>query len=286
MSHSVKKVRIQWQFNMVFNFCDIFLMWIDTHCHPYFEPYTGREGEIIGPARGAGVTKMIAIGCDSKSNRQALALTENFDGVFAVLGVHPTELHDFTDEEVAFLRAQAGRARAQGSCAGGKIVAIGEIGLDYFHNKYSPAEQERVFRAQIVLARELDLPCVIHSRDSAEDTLRILLDEKVTRAVFHCYSYDLAFARRLWEKGYYTSFTGIVTYPNARAVQEVAAAAPEDMFFLETDCPFLPPQSKRGQVNQMSYLIEIGEKVAELRGCSVSEIADLTTRNAERWFGI
>ncbi|MFA5855709.1 MAG: TatD family hydrolase [Candidatus Gracilibacteria bacterium] len=255
-------------------------MWIDTHCHPYFEPYTGREGEIIGPACGAGVKKMIAIGCDSKSNRQALALTENFDGVFAAVGVHPTELHDFTDEELAWMRKTCSREQTK------KIVAIGEIGLDYFRNKYTPAEQERVFRAQIALARELDLPCVIHSRDSAEDTLRILLDEKVTRAVFHCYSYDLAFAKRLWDKGYLTSFTGIVTYPNARAVQEVAAAAPEDMFFLETDCPFLPPQSKRGQVNQMSYILEIGEKVAELRGCSATEIARVTTRNAERWFRI
>jgi len=260
-------------------------MWIDTHCHPYFEPYTGREGEIIGRARAAGVTKMIAIGCDAKSNRQALALTENFDGVFAALGVHPTELHDFTDEELAFLRAQA-RARAQGNRAGGKIVAIGEIGLDYFRNKYTPEEQERAFRAQIALARELDLPCVIHSRDSAEDTLRILLDEKVLRAVFHCYSYDLAFAKKLWERGYYTSFTGIVTYPNAAAVQEVVRAVPDDMFFLETDCPFLPPQSKRGQKNEMAYVVEIGEKVAELRGSSVKEVERLSTANAERWFGI
>ncbi|MFA5793048.1 MAG: TatD family hydrolase [Candidatus Gracilibacteria bacterium] len=251
-------------------------MWIDTHCHPFSESYEN-PAQVVRRAEKAGVGKIISVGYTKEANRLTLEMAEKFPSIFAVLGIHPSECDDLSDEEISWMREKSKSP---------KVVAIGEIGLDYFRNKFSPEKQEEVFRKQIRLAKELALPCVIHSRDSGEETLKILIDEKLEKAVFHCYSYDLDFARKVWERGYYTSFTGIVTYPKADGLRDVVKAVPEDLFFVETDCPYLPPQSKRGQVNEMAYIVEIYEKIAELRGVSAEELAKTCEKNVKQSFGI
>ncbi len=219
---------------------------------------------------------MIAIGCDKKTNRQSLALAEKYDFMFATMGIHPADAPDDLDEaEMDFIRANKD-----------KIVAVGEIGLDYHHMSLSKEKQAENFRIQIRLAKELDLPIVVHSRDAAEDTLQILIEEAAEKVVFHCYAYDLAFAKKVWERGYYTSFSGVVTYKNAAGIQDAAKHAPSDLFMIETDSPFLAPQSIRGRRNDMSYVIEVGKKVAELRGEAPEKIAQCTANNAESFFGI
>ena len=219
---------------------------------------------------------MVIVGCDKKTNRQVLEMSEKYDFMFATMGVHPADAPDDLDEEeINFIRAHKD-----------KIVAVGEIGLDYHHMSMSKEKQAENFRIQIRLAKELDLPIVVHSRDAAEDTLQILIEEEAKKVVFHCYTYDLEFAKKVWGHGYYTSFSGVVTYKNAASIQEAAKHAPLDLIMIETDCPFLAPQSIRGQRNDMSYVIEVGEKVAELRGEPAEKIAEATAKNAERFFGI
>ncbi len=250
-------------------------MWVDTHCHPYFKHFDADREAIIRASFDSGVKKMIVIGCDIETNRKSLELAGKYDFIFATLGIHPTECDDLTDEEIDFIRANSG-----------KIVGIGEMGMDYHHNTFSKEIQEETFRKQIRLANEFDLPCIVHSRDAKEDTLRILLDEKAKKVVFHCYSYDYEFAKKVWNEGYFTSFSGVVTYDNAKDIQEAAQKGPLDLFLLETDCPFLPPASIRGKRNDMTYVKEVGEKIASLRKMKPEVIAITTTKNAENLFKI
>lgn len=250
-------------------------MFVDTHCHPYFKHFDADRDEVIQRAFDAGVQKMIVVGCDIETNRKALELAEKYDFMFATLGVHPTECDDLTDEEIAFIRANANR-----------VVAIGEMGMDYHHNSFPKEIQEETFRKQIRIANEFDLPCVVHSRDAAQDTLRILLDERAKKVIFHCYSYDYEFAKKVWTAGYYTSFSGVVTYDNAKDIQEAATKGPLDLFLVETDCPFLPPASIRGKRNDMSYVKEVVGKIAYLRKISPDAVAEATEKNAINLFGI
>ena len=193
---------------------------------------------------------MIVVGCDIETNRKSLELAEKYDFMFPTLGVHPTECDNLTDEEIEFIRANSA-----------KIVGIGEMGMDYHHNKFSKEIQEETFRKQIRLANEFDLPCVVHSRNAAEDTLRILLDEKAKKPFFIVILTITNLLKKVWTAGYYTSFSGVVTYDNAKDVQEAAAKGPLDLFLIETDCPFLPPASIRGKRNDMSYVKEVAEKL-------------------------
>ncbi|MEK9159106.1 MAG: TatD family hydrolase [Patescibacteria group bacterium] len=252
-------------------------MWTDTHAHPFAKAFSQDREEVIERAREAGVSRLIVVGFDHETNRQALKLAEDYDFMWATLGVHPCETGDLTDEEFKWIRTNAAHPR---------VVALGEMGLDYHHMSSPKDVQKECFRKQVRLAKELDLPCIVHSRDAAEDTLALLLEEGAKKVVFHCYSYDLDFARRVWAAGYYTSFSGVVTYPQAQAIQEAAAKGPIEQILVETDCPFLAPQSIRGKRNEMAYTVEVGEKVAELRGEKPEVIAAATTANAVRLFGV
>lgn len=252
-------------------------MWIDTHCHPFSDSLRAEEGEAFVRAREAGVSQFIVVGYDPSANLDVLRLIDSHADVWGAVGIHPCEADVMSGEALALLREQAAHAR---------IVAIGEMGLDFYHKDTTPEVQEAAFRRQIQLANELDLPCIVHSRDAAEDTLRILLEEKAKRAIFHCYSYDADFGRKVWEAGYFTSFSGVVTYPSAKPIQEAARVAPADLILTETDCPWLAPQSMRGKRNEMAYVKEIGEKVAELRGVSPEALAQQVMKNAERVFDL
>ncbi len=252
-------------------------MWIDTHCHPFSKPFEGDRDAVIQRAREAGVEKMIVVGFDHETNRQALKLAEQYDFMWATLGVHPCECGDLTEEEEKWIRETAVHPR---------VVALGEMGLDYHHMSSPKEVQKECFRRQVRLAQELDLPCIVHSRDAAEDTLALLLEEGAKKVVFHCFSYDYEFAKRVWAAGFYTSFSGVVTYPQAKNIQEAAANGPLELFLVETDCPYLAPQSIRGKRNEPAYVVEVGEKVAELRGVEPEVIAEATTKNAVTLFGL
>lgn len=246
-------------------------MWIDTHCHPFDKRFEGEVDAMLERARAAGVSKMISVGYNPEANRSSLKIAEKYDDVYTTLGVHPCDCR-FLDEEIDWMRGVAKE--------NDKVVAVGETGLDYHHMSYPKEEQERVFRAQIQLAKELGLPLVVHSRDAAEDTLRVLLDEGAEKVIYHCYPYDYEYAKKVWGQGWFTAFGGIITYPKSHEVQEAAQRGPLDLMLVETDCPYLPPQSHRGKRNEVAYVVEAGEKLAELRGISADEVAEKTTANA------
>lgn len=252
-------------------------MWIDTHCHPFVNATLEEQEELLIRARAAGVSQMIVVGFDKVGNREALRMANAHEGVFAAVGVHPCECSALTDEEELFIREAAKNP---------KVVAIGEMGMDFFHKDFPKEVQEETFRRQIRLANELNLPCIVHSREAAEDTLRILLDEKAKRAIFHCYSYDYEFAKKVWAAGYYTSFSGVLTYPNAKPIQEAAAKGPLDLMLIETDCPWLAPQSMRGKLNEMAFVGEVGRKLAELRGENLEKIQKALIENTKKIFAI
>ena len=226
-------------------------------------------------ARAAGVSKMLVVGFSHETNRQALDFTSGREGVWAAMGIHPCDTVELTEAELSFIREAA---------LAGKIVAIGETGLDYHHMKSTPAEQEEAFRLQIRLAKELNLPVIVHSRDAAEDTLRILLDEKAERVIFHTFSYDYEFAQRVWNAGFYTSFSGVLTFPSAEALRDVCRRGPLDQFLIETDSPYLAPQAFRGQRNEIAHVSEVGKKMAELRGLSEEGLAKALEANFRRLF--
>ena len=251
-------------------------MWIDTHCHPFAKAFDGEQNEVFDRARKAGVTQFIVVGFDKDSNPKALEIAEIREDCLATLGVHPCDCSDLDEDYLAWIRSEAS--------SNDKVVAIGEMGLDYHHMKFSKEEQAECFRQQIRLANELDLPCIVHSRDAAEDTLKILLEEKAKKVVFHCYSYGLEFGKKVWEQGYYTSFSGVLTYKNAKDIQEAAKHAPDDLILVETDCPYLAPQSIRGKRNEMAYVSEIGEFLAELRGVKPQQLASVLAENYSRFF--
>ncbi len=251
-------------------------MWIDTHCHPFDKRFGRDRGEMLQRARDAGVGKMIAVGYNSWANRRVLEMAEKYDFMWAALGVHPCDCQ-FWDEEKDWIREMAG---------GDRVVAIGEAGLDYHHMRHSEEEQERVFRGQIGLAKELGMPLVVHSRDAGEETLAVLMDEGAERVILHCFTYDLALAKKAWDKGYFTAFGGVVTYPKAREVQEAARECPLELMLVETDCPYIATQKHRGKRNEVAYVVEVGEKIARLRGVESLELAEKTTRNAEGVFDL
>jgi len=251
-------------------------MWIDSHCHPFSKAFDKDRDEVIQRARKAGVSKMIVVGYNQSGNRAAIKMAEDHPDMWATIGVHPCDCGELTDEELNWMRGTAQ--------SNDRVVAIGEMGLDYHHMKASKEVQEEVFRKQIRLAKELDLPCVVHSRDAAEETLAILIDEEADKVIFHCYSYGYEFGKKVWAQGYYTSFSGVVTYPQAPDVQEAAAKAPDELFLIETDCPYLAPQTVRGKRNEMAYVVEVGKKVAELRSVSEEELANQVMKNLTALF--
>lgn len=252
-------------------------MWIDSHCHPFSKSFDEDRAEVIARAREAGVSKMIVVGYSKDGNRSALKMAEENEDMWAAVGIHPCDCEELTDSELDWMREASKNER---------VLAIGEMGLDYHHMSSPKDVQAEVFRKQIRLANELKLPCIVHSRDAAEDTLAILIEEKAQKVVFHCYSYGYEFAKKVWAQGYYTSFSGVVTYPKATDVQEAAANAPAELILIETDCPYLAPQSHRGKRNEMAYVVEVGKKVAELRGVSNEELAEQVMGNLACLFGV
>lgn len=252
-------------------------MIIDTHCHIQFKQLSHDIDGVIQRAYEAGVEKMIVVGCDIESTRSAIEVAESHDGIYAAVGLHPQDSKKMTEEMWQELKKMADHE---------KVVAIGETGLDFF-KEYSPRDvQVRVFKQQIQLAKELDLPLIIHNRDSDEQCLEILQAEGVVNAVFHCFGSNVEFARKVWKAGYLTSFTGIITYPSAKNLYAVVEECPMDAMMVETDCPYLAPQKYRGGKNEPAFVVEVTKEIAQIKGLSYEEVSKITTENAVKFFRI
>jgi TatD DNase family protein len=247
---------------------------IDSHTHLHLcEP---SDAELVAAADAAGVTRMLTVGTDGASCRSALESAEAFPQVLAAIGRHPNEAHGFDDADLAELRALAAHERC---------VAIGETGLDFYREGAPRADQERAFRAQIGLARETGKPLVIHTRAADEDTLALLVSEaQGVRVVLHCFSMPDRLEECL-DRGYTISFAGNVTYPSAKDLAEAARLVPDERLLVETDAPYLTPQTVRKHRNQPAFVAHTAAFVAELRGVPVAELGALVERNAARVFG-
>ena len=255
-------------------------MLIDTHCHVDSSVFPEGAAPVLARAEAAGVGAFVVIGVGetSESAERAVALAEARPNGVAAVGVHP---HDARGAGPELREAIARLARSP------RVAAVGEIGLD-FHYDTSPREAQReVFRHFIHLARELSKPVVIHTRSAPEETLAVLREERASEVggVIHCFSEDRAFAREALDLGFYLSFSGIVTFKNALAIQDVAAWAPADRVLVETDAPYLAPVPLRGKRCEPAHVVHTARRVAELRGVSLDELAAQTTENAGRCFG-
>jgi len=258
-------------------------MLIDTHAHLDYTDYDPDRAEVIARATAAGVTEIISIGTRIDSSTRALELAENFPNIWATVGIHPYEASEAPEDAVERLRALAQSSR---------VVAVGEIGLDYHHLPENPAEadankerQAVLFRQQLEMTAELGLNAVIHQRDSWDDTLKILREfTGRVRGVFHCFGGTIEQAREVIALGHLVSFTGIVTFKNARQVQATAQNIAFDQFMVETDCPYLAPAPDRGKRCEPAHTRRVAEQIAQLRGVALEEIAARTTATAREFF--
>ena len=253
---------------------------IDSHTHLFL--CEGGEGELVAAAAEAGVRRMLTVGMNAETNAAAVASAERYEGVFAAVGRHPNEAGGFDD-------ATAEEIRRLG--AHGKVQAIGETGLDFYRDTAAPDDQRRAFRAQIEIARELDLPIVIHARDpegqsSAIDEIFETLDAHAGDApvILHCFSAPQRVGDAA-ERGWYCSFAGNVTYPSAKELRFAAAKVPGDRILVETDAPYLAPQPMRGKRNQPAFVVETAREVAAVRGVSYEELERTVEANARALFG-
>lgn len=251
-------------------------MLIDCHAHLHVPAFDKDREDVIDRAFAAGIGIIINVGFDVEGNFQALTLAKKNERIFATMGVHP-HLASEWNEEVAERIAKAVRAEP-------KIVALGEMGLDYYKNLQPRQLQLVAFREQLALAKKLELPVIVHCRDAFEDAFRILDEAKAPDVLMHCFTGTLRDARRSWERGFYTAFTGIVTYPSAEEVRACARECPENRLLIETDCPYLPPQSLRGKRNEPAHVREILQTIARARNQSSDRLEKIIEENTRRFF--
>ncbi|MGC8796686.1 TatD family hydrolase [Thermodesulfovibrio sp.] len=248
---------------------------IDSHCH--LEMFKEEIPDVIQRAYDAGVNTIITIGSDIESLDEAVKIAEQYPMVYATVGIHPHDAKDFNEEVLKKIFELSRRP---------KVVAIGEIGLDY-HYEHSPRDVQRyAFIQQLELARQIGLPVVIHSREAFDDTVAILKEQNVHKAVMHCFSGSLSQAKKAIEMGFFISISGVVTFKNAKKIKEVAQFIPDDYLMIETDAPYLAPEPKRGRRNEPAFLIYTAKALAELRAVTVEDIDRITTVNVNKLFRI
>lgn len=255
-------------------------MLVDTHCHLDFDRFDGDRDEVVERARQAGVTRILVPALDLDNCPAVIALAEQYREVYAAVGVHPNSSAGWEDGWLEQLREFAAHE---------KVLAIGEIGLDYHWDRSPQAVQKHVFDMQLALAAELDLPVIIHNREASEDVLGALAASEQSKrerpGVLHSFSVNWEAAQRALEMGYYLGFTGPITYNNADDLRDVAARMPADRILIETDAPFLTPQAHRGQRNEPAYVTHIAERIAAVRETSMRVVEAMTTENAACVFG-
>ena len=254
-------------------------MLTDTHTHLNSDSFDGDRQEVIQRALDEGVTRIVNVGFNRETIPSSMELAESYDFIYTAVGWHPTDAKDMTPEDLEWIKQL---------CSHEKVVAIGEIGLDY-HWDTSPKDvQARVFREQIRLARKLGMPIVIHNREAHQDILSILREEKAAEVggIMHCFSGSWETARQCLDMNFYISFGGPITFKNAKQPKEVLAKVPLNRLLIETDAPYLTPHPYRGKRNETSYVKLVAQAAAEIKGISFEELAEITTENAIRLLGL
>lgn len=254
-------------------------MFIDTHVHLNADQYEEDLQEVINRALEANVNKMVVIGFDRITIERAMKLVEKYSFIYAVVGWHPVDAIDCTEEDLKWIEELAAHE---------KVVGIGEMGLDYHWDKSPKDVQQALFRKQIRLAQKVKLPIVIHNRDATEDVIRILQEEEahLTGGIMHCYGGSVETAKQCIDMNFMISLGGPVTFKNARRPKEVAAEIPLEHLLIETDAPYLAPHPHRGKRNEPALVPLVAEEIARLKGISIEEVAEATTKNAEKFFKI
>ncbi|MFJ7700763.1 TatD family hydrolase [Lysinibacillus fusiformis] len=254
-------------------------MFIDTHVHLNADQYEEDLQDVINRALEAKVEKMVVIGFDRKTIERTMELIEQYDFVYGVIGWHPVDAIDCTQEDLEWIEELAAHP---------KIVGIGETGLDYYWDKSPKDVQQALFRKQIQLAQKINLPIIIHNRDATGDVVNILREENAASVggVMHCFSGSVETARECIAMNFMISLGGPVTFKNARLPKEVATDIPLEHLMIETDAPYLAPHPYRGKRNEPAFVPLVAEEIARLKGLTIEEIAQATTDNAKNFFGI
>lgn len=254
--------------------------YFDTHAHYYDEAFDADRDQVLSALPGAGVELVLCPGCDLPTSEASVELAERYPFLYAAVGLHPENLEGASLSDLDRVAELAGDHK--------KVRAIGEIGLDY-HWVKDPAgrrAQRDFFDAQLALAEKLDLPAVVHDREAHADAMALVRAHPGTRGVFHCYSGGVEDAKELVKRGWMLSFTGVVTFKNARRALEVVRMLPPERIMLETDCPYMAPEPFRGRRNDSRYLYRMAEAVAQVRGTAPETVAAVTLENGRRFFGL
>lgn len=253
-------------------------MIFETHAHYDDEQFNEDRDELLRSMADNGIGTIVNVGASLRGCRDSIVLAKRYPFVYAAVGVHPDEVGDLNEETFAWLKDQF---------AYDKVVAVGEIGLDYYWDNESHDVQKKWFIEQLNLARELELPVIIHSREAAADTLEIMKEHaKGLRGVIHCFSYSAELAREYVKMGFYIGIGGVVTFKNARKLKETAAEVPLEQIVLETDCPYLAPVPNRGKRNSSLNLKYVAEEIARIRGLATEEVIEQTAINAKQLYNI
>ncbi|MBG9585678.1 TatD family hydrolase [Cytobacillus firmus] len=254
-------------------------MFFDTHAHLNAEQYNEDLQEVIDRALSEGISNIVVVGFDRPTIEKAMELTEKYEFIYASVGWHPVDAIDMTEEDLLWIEELSSHP---------KVVALGEMGLDYYWDKSPKDIQKEVFRKQIRLAKKVKLPIVIHNRDATADIVEILKEEGAgaVGGIMHCFSGSPEIAQECVDMNFYISLGGPVTFKNAKKPKEVADVIPLEKLLIETDCPYLTPHPHRGKRNEPSYVKLVAEQIAEIKGLSTEEVAQATTENAKKLFGI
>lgn len=251
---------------------------IDTHAHLDFQQYDADRNEVIRRAAEADVKGIINIGIDLATSKKAIALAEHYPNIYAAIGIHPHDSADAGKQDFDELFDLADHP---------KVVAIGEIGLDFYRNISAAETQKKVFKLLLNLAQEKELPIIVHTRQASNEIMAILRErsKRGWRGVFHCFSGDAAMAAKLLDMGFHISFTGNITFKNSRSV-EIIKDVPLERLLLETDCPFMAPVPHRGKRNEPAYVRYVAQKIADAKNVSPGHVGEVTSNNANQLFGI
>ena len=252
-------------------------MLFDTHAHYYSSSFHEDRDEVLSSLPGEGVGLVLCPGNDLWSSRRCIEMAEQYPYVYAAAGIHPEDALNLPEDWLAQIEEMAAHP---------KVKAIGEIGLDYYWKEVPHDLQKEVFRAQLALAEKLDLPVIVHDREAHADCLAIVKEFPKVRGVFHCYSGSAEDAKTLVKLGWHLSFTGTITFKNARKAPEVIAAVPIERIMVETDAPYMAPTPFRGKRCDSRYVYRMAETIAEIKGLSREEVERITTENGKRLFGI
>lgn len=251
-------------------------MIFDSHAHYDDSAFEDDREDVIVKIKEAGIRGVLNCGADIKGCEKTLEIIEKYDFIYGAIGIHPGNAEEYFDNI----------NRIGDMLNNKKVLAVGEIGLDYYYDGYDRDLQIKAFKEQMDIARSLDYPVIIHDREAHEDTLKVIKEFKTVRGVLHCYSGSLPFAKEILKQDYYLGFTGVVTFKNAKKTLEVVKNIPFDRMLVETDCPYMAPHPYRGERNDSSYLVYIIRKIAEIRDISYEEVMEGTYKNALEFLSI